>query len=379
MKNYPKIPRYDHPVVDPMFYESGVFWLTEKMDGSNFKFTLYEDRFADRYDEAVHETGATDGDVVFGSKTVVRGTDATDLSDLDGNFRRVVRHLRKALNRDALRAFQNEYGPLVCFAENMVHHTIDYDYRNNPPPPLLGFDVYAPELDPREQPPPDPYEEHFEGFLPAEVVFGEANGKQMDSHDSPSYATDGRENDAPDITDGLFTAIGLDPTPIVERNLPAEGFDPEQYDIPQSAWTDDIAEGVVVRKDADYRRVKLVTDAFDELNRRRWGQREEQAADGTEQFVARYCTNARIRKTIHKMINDEGYEFSRGIIEDLYPRVVDDIWAEEWREIKHLDIEFNPSEVRPLVAKRCAEVVTMMETNAQLNDAPAETLWRETN
>ena len=43
------------------------------MDGSNFKFTLYEDRFADRYDEAIHETDAADGNVVFGSKTVVRG------------------------------------------------------------------------------------------------------------------------------------------------------------------------------------------------------------------------------------------------------------------------------------------------------------------
>lgn len=360
MKNYPKIPRYDHPVIDPAFYESGTFWLTEKMDGSNFKFTFYEDRFADQYDETVHETGATDGDVVFGSKKVVRGTDATNLSDLDGNFHRAVRHLRTALDRDALRAFQNEYGPLVCFAENMVCHTIDYDYRDDPPPPLLGFDVYAPELDPREQPPPDPYEEHFEGFLSAEVVFGEAGTEQSDSEE------------------GLYTAIGLDTAPIIERELPAAGFDPEHYDIPRSAWTNEVAEGVVVRKDTDHRRVKLVTDAFDELNRRRWGAREKQAANGTERFVARYCTNGRIRKVVHKMITEEGDEFSRGIIEDLYPRVVDDIWAEEWREIKHLDIEFNPSEVRPLVAKRCAEVVTMMETNAQLNDAPADTLWRET-
>ena len=79
------------------------------------------------------------------------------------------------------------------------------------------------------------------------------------------------------------------------------------------------------------------------------------------------------------MLIEAGHEFSREIIEDVYPRVVDDIWAEEWREVKHLDITFNPSEVGPLVAKRCAEVVTMMETNAQLNDTPAETLWRDTN
>lgn len=376
MKTYPKVPRWDHPVVDASFYESGAFWLTEKMDGSNFKFSLYEDRFADRYDETVREMGATDGDVVFGSKRVVRGTDATDLTDLDGNFHRAVRHLREVLDRDAFCEFQSEYGPLVCFAENMVQHTLDYDYRENPPPPLLGFDVYAPALDPHEQPPPDPYEEHFEGFLPAEVVFGDTDSERLDP---PAETTSIIPSLAPDTEadQGLFTAIGLDTIPIIERELPAEAFDPEEYEIPQSAWTDDVAEGVVVRKDADYRRVKLVTDAFDELNRRRWGQREEQATNGTEQFVARYCTNGRIRKTVQKMLHDDGYEFSREIIEDLYPRVVDDIWAEEWREIKHLDIEFNPSKVRPLVAERSAEVVTMMETNAQLNDAPPETLWRE--
>src|SRR5699024_3132038 len=109
MKTYPKVPRWDHPVVDASFYESGAIWLTEKMDGSNFKFSRYEGRFADRYDETVRETGATDGDVVFGSKRVVRGTDATALSDLDGNFHRAIRHLREALDRDALREYQHEY------------------------------------------------------------------------------------------------------------------------------------------------------------------------------------------------------------------------------------------------------------------------------
>ena len=259
----------------------------------------------------------------------------------------------------------------------MVQHTLDYDYRDDPPLPLLGFDVYAPELDPHDQPPPDPYEEHFEGFLPSAVVFGADEDEQAAAIGDAGSPPASRESSIEGSNVGLFAAIGLDTAAVIEQDLPAEEFDPKHYEIPQSQWTDDIAEGVIVRKDADHRRVKFVTDAFDELNRQRWGQREEQAADGTERFVARYCTNARIRKTIYKMLNEEGYEFSRAIIEDLYPRVVDDIWVEEWREIKHLDIEFNPSAVRPLVAKRCAEVVTMMETNAQLNDAPAETLWRD--
>ena len=235
----------------------------------------------------------------------------------------------------------------------------------------------APELDPHDQPPPDPYEEHFEGFLPSAVVFGADEDEQAAAIGDAGSPPASRESSIEGSNVGLFAAIGLDTAAVIEQDLPTEEFDPKHYEIPQSQWTDDVAEGVIVRKDADHRRVKFITDAFDELNRQHWGQREEQAADGTERFVARYCTNARIRKTIYKMLNEEGYEFSRAIIEDLYPRVVDDIWVEEWREIKHLDIEFNPSAVRPLVAKRCAEVVTMMETNAQLNDAPAETLWRD--
>jgi hypothetical protein len=138
------------------------------------------------------------------------------------------------------------------------------------------------------------------------------------------------------------------------------------------------AEGVVIRKDTSHERIKLVTDAFDELNRKRWGESDPaDAKTGTEEFVARFCTNARIRSVIRRMLIEDEYEFSRSIINDLYPRVVDDIWEEEWQTIKELDIEFTPSEVPPLVAKRRVEVVRMMEMNSTLNDAPAEELWRD--
>ena len=152
-------------------------------------------------------------------------------------------------------------------------------------------------------------------------------------------------------------------------------FDSATYEIPRSAFADRRAEGVVIRNDAARRRTKIVTDEFRELNRRRWGAHRDDAESGAEEFVAIFCTNARIRKQVRKMVVDEGYDFSRSIIEELYPRVVEDIWTEEWPEISRLDFAFTPGEVRPLVAKRCAEVVTMMETNAGLNDAPPERLW----
>lgn len=46
MKVYPKIPRYDHPVVPEDFFEATDLTLIEKYDGSAFRFTLFDERYA---------------------------------------------------------------------------------------------------------------------------------------------------------------------------------------------------------------------------------------------------------------------------------------------------------------------------------------------
>jgi len=102
-----------------------------------------------------------------------------------------------------------------------------------------------------------------------------------------------------------------------------------------------------------------------------------EAESGAEEFFAISCTNARIGKQVRKAVIEENHGFSRSIIEDLYPRVVADVWAEEYEAIARLDFAFVPSEVRPLVARRCAEVARTTETNARPNDARPETLWTE--
>jgi hypothetical protein len=370
MKQYPKVPRYDHPTVEPEVYEGEELWLTEKLDGSGFRFVLYDERFAKAYSEGVLDCDPADGDLVFGTRRVVRGTSGSDLDGIDGSLHRAVRRLREVNVAAIRRLYDEQGGPIVFFAENMILHTIDYDYAERPPPALLGFDAYSPVCDPAPgETPGDPFEERFEGFLPAEAVFGA--GRSDEGNDA------GTEDEP-----GVFERIGLDTVPVIERGIDAddtnhEGFDPAAYGIPRSAFAERRAEGVVIRNDAANRRTKIVTEEFRELNRRRWGGHRAEAESGAEEFVAIFCTNARIRKQVRTMIVEEGFEFSRSIIEELYPRVVKDIWAEEWREISRLDFAFTPAEVRPLVATRCAEVVTMMETNAGLNDAPPETLWAE--
>lgn len=364
MKQYPKLPRYDHPTIEPAVYE-GDLWLTEKLDGSNFRFVLYDERFTDAYSEDILACDPADGDLVFGTRRAVRGTTGSDLDEIDGSLHRAVRALR-GVDTDAVGALGDEWGgPVTFFAENMILHTIDYDYIERPPPALLGFDAYCRALDSApDEVPSNPFEERFEGFLPAEAVFGTESGSDVSDRDDTGSEP------------GVFGRIGLDTVPVVERiDASEERFDPESYAVPRSAFADRRAEGVVIRNDGASRRTKLVTEEFHELNRQRWGGRRDDAESGAEAFVAIFCTNARIRKIVRKMVVEEEYDFSRSIIEDLYPRVVADIWAEEYRAISTLDFAFNPSEVRPLVAKRCVEVVTMMETNSRLNDAPPETLW----
>lgn len=64
MKVYPKIPRYDHPVVPHELFEEAALTLIEKVDGSAFRFTLYDQRYAGSYPEPVASAADGDGSLV---------------------------------------------------------------------------------------------------------------------------------------------------------------------------------------------------------------------------------------------------------------------------------------------------------------------------
>ncbi len=355
MKVYPKVPRHDHGVVPDAFFETGQFHVLEKLDGGNFRFTLYEERFEDEYPDVLLDAEHSmnrfdempaDGDVVFGTKKLVRGTSADDIDRFDGELRRAVRALRQ-IDREGIRRVQDEHGPVTFFAENMALHTLDYGYGDDPPPALLGFDICAHRKTEQLSRPPNPFDQTFQGFI-----------------------------EFTEVTD-IFERIGVSPVETVSNGLvDVTDVEPdlEVYEFPQSAYADVTVEGVVFRKPGDERRVKLVRPEFQELNREKWGLAESQAENGNELFVARYCTLARVNKELNKMVVDEGRELSMGVIEDLWRRVYEDIWKEEWRDIMDANFEFNPSEVKPLVAGVCRGVVERRVKNAELNDAdPLET------
>ena len=127
MKVYPKVPRYDHPVVPPDFFDIESLALVEKVDGSSFRFTLYDELYRTCYPEQVIDAAIGDGSLVFGTRKTIRGSHRDSLEAIDGALHRAVRCLREGINRAALRRLHDEFdGPVIVYAENLVYSTLDY-------------------------------------------------------------------------------------------------------------------------------------------------------------------------------------------------------------------------------------------------------------
>ena len=354
MKVYPKIPRYDHPVVPPDLFAAPDLALLEKVDGSSFRFTLYEDRFNKTYPKRVVEAADGDGSVVFGTRRTVRGSHRDPLATIDGALHRVVRCLREGIDTDVLRTVHDELdGPVIVYAENLIYSTLDYGFTDGELPALVGFDVLPYRAIETMTAPGNPYEETFDGFL--------------DLSAACELFERLRVSDA--ATEHAFVKA-----PVLDR---PDTFDPMAYDFPASTFAADTqVEGVVLRSDSIARRAKLVRDSFQELNREQFGRALAEAESGAEYVVATYCTPARIRKQVRHLVVEEGRGFGLHLNDELYPRVVEDIWAEHWPELMDLDVAFTPADVYPLVAKRCIRELRKMETNAELNDADPTEIWR---
>ncbi|EMA52306.1 hypothetical protein [Halococcus thailandensis] len=354
MKVYPKIPRYDHPVVPEDLFEAPDLSVIEKFDGSAFRFTLYDERYAEWYPDQVATAADGDGALVFGTRKTIRGSHRDPLAEIDGALHRAVRCLRDGIDATALRSLHDEYdGPLIVYAENLVYSTLDYGYTDRDLPALIGFDVLPYAAVETMTPPGNPYEETFEGFLGIDSAWDCFERIRVDAT----------------ATDRSFV-----PATIRDRQTTVE---PETYSFPSSSLADDIrVEGVVLRSDELGRRAKIVREAFRELNREQFGQRPAEAESGAEYVVGTYCTPGRIRKQIRKLVVEDGYEFGLQLNEELYPRVVEDIWAEHWPELMDLDVAFTPADIHPLVAKRCITELRKMQTNAALNDADPLEIWQ---
>lgn len=115
-------------------------------------------------------------------------------------YQHAVGHIREHLDRAALREAVPDVQDVVFFGEATHQQTIDYEWDRLPS--FLGVDVWSART---------------EAFRP------------------------------PDAAEQIFEQLGLQAVNAFERELRARDFDPDSYAIPQSAWYDGPAEGVVIR------------------------------------------------------------------------------------------------------------------------------------
>ena len=288
--------------------ERGNLVLKEKLDGANFRFTVTED-----------------GEFLFGSKNVEYKIDGEpDYSEnVDGRFTDAIEYIRENCNAERIKeTFGTHY---TFFAENMVPHSLDYEYDSDPPPQVIGFDVYNHEK---------------EEYLDLESAYS------------------------------FFNSIGIETAPVVGE-FDAEEFDPESYEIPESDFRDGKMEGVVIinqevgedTRSGFSTRSKMVTDEFAEKHKRQTGApQSKEAVHGHEKVVSKYCTDGRIRKHIEKM-QDEGRALgmelmgNQGGSAGLPIRVSTDILEEEADDIVRRNDKINWKKYRSLVADRCVHVL----------------------
>jgi len=318
MKKFSKIKRVGHDQNQGMFENSDdQLIIKEKLDGSNFRATVNKE-----------------GNPVFGSKNVEYTNEdgkplySSQHDAVDGRFTDAIEFVKEKFDETEVSSVY--YPRYTFFGENMVKHSLDYEYQSNPPPQVIGFDVY----DHEEQ-----------RWLP----HGEAHT--------------------------MFEMLDIPTAPIVEKTT-VEDFkeqhsSEEGYTIPESEYRDGKAEGVVIintdQKENDRSgfntRAKLVTEEFKEKHKKATGANQsKEAIHGHEKAVSKFCTDARIKKHIHKM-QDQGRELgmelmaNQGGSDGLPIRVAKDIVEEEYDSFVTSNWKVGFKEFRSLVADRCVHVL----------------------
>lgn len=337
MKEYPKVPRYDHPVVEEEWFGDGTV-VVEKYDGSNFRFALY-DEFYEQYSQVEH---AEFGDFIVGSSSVYRSESHVDEFPNNLKMSSRLEYIKNRVDTTKLRQLHEKYeSPIIVFGENMIRHTIEYNW--DEVDPLIIFDIYVPGLDTDQQVDFLPYEETFSGFLDWKTVN--------------------------DITaDVLNMKLPRKITSDVTLNQLSD------MNIGTSEYADETAEGWVIRNDHEQRRIKYRSQKYKELHSKIW--RETDESDPIEkQIIYEYATEARVRKLLKKAVNEHNYNISTELLNHLAIQVTEDIWNEEIEQF--YNNQFTPYELY----KNAADCIkyALMRPNLFGFPEQAETIAKQWN
>jgi hypothetical protein len=311
MKSYTKIRRIGHRR-NSNILKDGKLLLKEKLDGANFRAKVIETERGPEW--------------VFGSNNVeYKDEDGVPQYDenVDGRFTDAINYVRERINPGYVK--ENYGTKYTFFMENMVQHSLDYNWEQVPQ--VIGFDIY--------------------------------------DHENNSYL-------ATPAAYTIFEDLSIETAPLVnDEDLDATEFDPEEYEIPESNYRDGKMEGVVIintEQEEDNRsgfstRAKMVTEEFAEKHKKATGAKQsKEAVHGHEKIISKYCTDARIRKTIEKM-RDEGRPLGMELMENqdssegLPMRVAVDILEEEAENIVRRNDKMKWKDYRSLISKRCVHVL----------------------
>lgn len=270
MKRYPPMSRPDD--APKSVFNGGHLWIQEKVDGAQLRFRLQES-----------------GLLQFGDWNRVY-----DADEIPTPLQHAVRHIRKNLDRSALRSAVENVESVVFFGEATSQHTIDYDWRRTPS--FLGFDVWS---------------DGSERFL------------------------------SPDRVEAIYDRLGLDHVNTFEKEVQAVDFDPHDYEIPQSNWYDGKAAGVVLRNKTGGR-VKLLDTDFEATNER------ETSEKSPEELAREYATDRRFER-VANALESNGQAVT---VDTLFERTFEAIAREEhahlFGEMDDIDVQAFRSELASL-------------------------------
>lgn len=319
MKKFDKIKRLGHPETDGILEGGGPLTIKEKVDGANCRFSAEDDK------------------LMFGSRNCIFKNE----KDAAKSFRHAVDFVRTHTNvadvGDVIDGGQvissdHDRRNLVFFGEAMHKHTIEYSDTHGKEigwkgvPSFIGFDVWCSDHD---------------SFLTTE------HSRQF------------------------YDKLGLPFVNVIGSIDPDDFMDEYGTDfVPESEYYDGPAEGVVLTNERYGLNAKLVSEEFAEKH----GSVNSGADPNgmgeydTHEVANTYCTEARIRKHIHKL-EDEGHDLGRPMMQELPVRVTQDIIEEEALEFATSGWVVDFKELRSEIAQSTIMQADCLSTiNSMMNE-----------
>lgn len=269
MRSFPAVPHVED--APDSLLSGGHLWIQEELDAGPLRFRL-----------------RSDGRIRFGDR------ERTFDGEVPPAYRAAASHVRKRLDRGALRAAVEDPAAVAFFGGSLHRRTVEYDFARTPP--FLGFDVW---------------DGNRGAFLP------------------------------PDAVERVYRRLGLRPVNTFRKEVRAVDFDPDRYEFPASAWYDGPPVGVVLR-DKTGNRAALPNPALS-------GTDPPEPVDGDLGNLAdRIVTADRIRRAVER-VEDRGDPVTVPAVVDL---TVETVLREEHARIAAGDRSVDPGDLRAATAER---------------------------